>query len=151
MKRQLLFAFLALFSVLSSTAQRALPHDVLGGGKNSEVYEQKYYIIRSAAEWKSIKEASVLNDPEIQKTLKIFDFTKKALLLYFAGDACNGMELSGLKRELFRITIRISRLSYEGNCRDAKLLVTPWMLISFDASPDVSISLTDDVKVVHCD
>lgn len=150
MKTQLaIFLFPFLF-VLSTAAQTPITYVYLDRENNSNVFDKKYYIIRSLDEWNKIKERTVVRNKETLKAIEEIDFSKQALLLYFAGDQCNDVELGSLDRTLFEIAIHIQHLSYDSNCPNAKLLVTPWLLIRFNAKPDINITLTENIKLVHC-
>jgi hypothetical protein len=151
MKKFIVIILFALGLQAIPVAQTLILHTYLDGDYNSKVYEKKFYLVRSSEEWKKIKEASVVRSAEVLQTLATFDFSSKALLLYFAGDQCNGVEVSGITEDKNGIAIKINHLSYNPKCHDAALLVTPWMLISFKAKPGEKITLTDDVRIVNCD
>lgn len=151
MKKLLLILLLASCLLRPASAQVNVNCSMLDGSNNSNIYNSKYFIIKSAAQWKSLPENKVVSNPRTLQTIAAFDFSKQWLLLWFAGDQCNGTQLSGASLQGDVITLQIFNLQYDVNCHGAKLLVSPWMLIAFDAQPDNKVVIHDDPKDVNCD
>jgi hypothetical protein len=151
MKKIIPIILLTLGLYLNVASQTKVRYTFMDGNKNSEIYDGKYFIIRSVEEWKSIKERSVVKDTNILKTISAIDFTNQALILYFAGSQCNGAEVSDVAEENGMISINMNRLSYDRGCHDAALLVTPWLLIRFAAKKGDTVTVNENVKLVNCD
>lgn len=151
MKKLLLIVLLASGLVLPCSAQVRVNCSMLDGDNNSNIYDSKFFVIKSAAQWKSLSENKVVSNPQTLQTIAAFDFGKQWLLLYFAGDQCNGAEPAGVTRTDDEIIIHINHLSFMPKCHDAALLVSPWLLIAFDAKKDMKVIIDNQVKIVECD
>lgn len=145
---------IVLFFVLiftSSFSQQKIGFSYLDSGKNSNIYQQKYYLIKSIGDWNNVKEKNIISSKEIIEAVLKNDYNENILLFYFAGDQCNGVEMNNVICQKNEIVINVNHISLMPECHNAALLVTPWMLISFKAKKNDKIIVDDNVKIIRCD
>ena len=95
--------------------------------------------------WNSIKDYNKPTKPDS------VDFKNYIVIAYFAGDQTNGTEVKKVEKSGKEITVTYSRLSYDRNCHDARLLVTPYTIIRIIKQNDCSYKFDTEVKIVTCE
>ena len=78
------------------------------------------------------------------------NFKEKVVIACYAGTQTNGLEADSLWNEKGNLCIRLTRISLEKNCPNAKLLVTPFVIIETDRVGWNVVKELERVRIVDC-
>ncbi len=78
------------------------------------------------------------------------NFKAKVVIACYAGSQTNGLEVDSLRNEKGKLCIVLTRISFEKNCHNAKLLVTPFVIIETDRVGWNVVKEEERIRIVDC-
>ncbi|NVO02548.1 MAG: hypothetical protein HXX09_07565 [Bacteroidetes bacterium] len=148
---KLLITILLLVCIVSSiNAQKNSNYRILREGNNSNIYNRKVISITNQIQLDSLILELNKSDYSYRKQKDTVDFKKKFVIAYFAGSSNNGIKFDQIKIEKDILNIHIKVFSFSANCRNSKLLVSPFLLIEVDKQFLNLFNILEKTEFVEC-
>jgi hypothetical protein len=120
-------------------------------GQNSGMHEEKTVTIGTQNEfisaWKKLAGPEAPRD----ETPSIVDLQKYAIIVHYAGDQTNGVELDSAYVIGDELILSVSRVSLGPKCKGSRLLVTPFIMLQVEKGSWKTCRVKTHVVSQNCD
>lgn len=145
------FCFGGLLNFYFSYSSKRIVFQSLWYGKNSNVFDKKNIVISSAAEFQSAWKKLSQTDFAMAATAPEVDFKIKKIIICYAGDQTNGLQIDSTTASNSVLTIHERNISLGSRCYEAALLVTPFEIIEVSAQGWKTVQEESRVKIEDCE
>jgi hypothetical protein len=119
-------------------------------GDNSNIFDRKIISITNEIQLDSLIQQLNKSDYNYGLLKDTINFKKEFIVAYFAGSQTNGARFDNSKLNGDMLSININRISLGANCHNAKLLVTPFLLIVIEKQYLNSYKIEEKTEYIKC-